>query len=176
MKSYQYKNRKGIKRIAWGSFHQLCKELAEKVSKENIDIVLGITRGGLYPATLIAGMLRKEFYPLRITRRRNDIVAYDRPLWKVDVTEEVKDKNVLIVDDIADNGETLRLVACRAQEKGAKTVKTLALITHSWAKPKPDYVSFKSDELIIFPWDTQIFIQGRWQLHPELKEAVNLQK
>lgn len=110
MKSYNYKSREGIKKISWEKFHQLCKEVTEKVSNESIDIVLGIARGGLYPATLISGMLRKEFYPLRITRRQNDIVKYHKPQWKIDITEDVNDKNLLIVDDIADNGETLLIV------------------------------------------------------------------
>lgn len=175
MKSYDYKNRKGKKEISWVNFHQICKELAEKISVEEIDIILGVARGGLYPATLISGMLRKEFYPLRVTRRLNDNVEHEKPQWKVDVTTDVKDKNILIIDDIADKGGTILLVSNRAKEEGATNIKTLTLITHSWANPKPDYYGLESDELIIFPWDTKIFVNGKWQLHPELEEAIKLQ-
>ncbi len=176
MKSYDYKSRKGIREISWENFHHICKELVEKLPVEDIDIILGIARGGLYPATLISGMMRKEFYPLRITRRINDIVEYENPQWKIDVTDVVRDKNILVVDDIADSGQTMQLVADRVKEKGGKVVKYLTLITHSWANPKPNFYGLESDELIIFPWDVQIFINGKWRLHPELEKAGKLQK
>ncbi len=176
MKSYDYKNRKGVKELSWDNFHQICKELTQRLPTKDIDIILGVARGGLYPATLISGMLRKEFYPLRISRRINDKVEYKNPKWKVDVTDDIKDKKVLIIDDIADNGQTLQIVAQRASEKGAKSIKTLTLVTHSWANPKPDYYGIESDELIIFPWDTKIMIDGIWQLHPELGKAIKMQK
>jgi len=176
MKSYDYQNRKGINEISWGKFQQLCKLLVEKVSGDKIDIILGIARGGLYPATLISAMLQKEFYPLRITRRENDLVKFDQPVWKVDVTGEIKGKAILIVDDITDTGETLKIVAERARNKGANLVKTATLASHAWASPKPDYIGIESDELLIFPWDTQILVNGSWQLHPELQEAKDKKK
>jgi len=60
---------KGIKKISWREFHNFCKHLAEKISRQHFDIIIGISEQGLYPGTLIAGMLRKEFYPIRLTRR-----------------------------------------------------------------------------------------------------------
>jgi hypoxanthine phosphoribosyltransferase len=69
----------------------------------------------------------------------------------------------LIVDEIADSGETLSLVAKRAGEKLARDIKTVALITHSWANPKPDHYVIESDELIIFSWDKFILIEGQWK-------------
>jgi hypoxanthine phosphoribosyltransferase len=170
MQSYNYKVHKGKNEITWNEFHEMCKKLAGRISQKNIDVVIGIARGGLYPAVLIAGMLRKEFFPIRITRRKNDQVKWKKPIWKVDVPDAVKNANVLIIDEIADSGETLSIVSKRTNKKLAKNIKTAALITHSWANPKPDYFCLESDALIIFPWDTQILIKGKWKLHPELEK------
>ena len=166
MKSYDYKIRQGVREISWNEFHEMCKKLAGKISKTHFDIIIGVARAGLYPATLIAGMLRKEIYPIRITRRENDQVKYKKPVWKVDIPDIVNDKRVIVIDEIADSGETLSVVSRRLKEKGARSVETIVLITHSWAKPKPDYFFLKSDELIIFPWDKNVLVDGKWALPP----------
>jgi len=176
MKSYDYKTRKGIKEISWDEFHEMCKSLVEEISKNDFDIIVGITRAGMYPATLVAEMLRKEIYPIRITRRENDQIKHKKPVWITDMPDGVKGKNILIVDEIVDSGETLSLVKERARAKSAKGVKTAALITHSWANPKPDYFVLESDKLIIFPWDRLVLVDGKWKLHPEIESALELQK
>ena len=174
-KSYDYRIRKGIREITWEEFHRMCRELARKVHRENFDIIIGIARAGLLPAVLIAIILCKEFFPIRITRREKDQVKWKKPVWKVDVPTKVTNANILVVDEIADTGETLSLVSERLKKRGAGSVKTAVLITHSWARPKPDYFNFESDELIIFPWDTKILVNGKWVLHPEIKKAIKLQ-
>ncbi|MBN1295064.1 MAG: hypothetical protein JXB48_24735 [Candidatus Latescibacteria bacterium] len=176
MRSYDYIARKGIKNVSWGEFHEMCKNLAKKLSEIDSDLIVGIARGGLFPATLIAGMLRKEIYPIRITRRENDQVKFTNPRWIVDVHEGVAGKKVALVDEISDSGETLGEVSRRLNEKGTKRVTTAVLITHSWAVPEPDFHALMSDELVVFPWDRQILINGRWILHPELTEAIKSQK
>jgi hypoxanthine phosphoribosyltransferase len=112
---------------------------------------------------------------VRITRRFNDQVTFQQPVWKVDVSKEVESKIVAVVDEIADTGETLRLVAQRVQEQGAQRVITACLVSHSWASPAPDHVALVTDALVMFPWDKQVYQEGKWQLHPELADALKLQ-
>jgi hypoxanthine phosphoribosyltransferase len=176
MKSYNYKTRQGVKEISWDKFHKMGKNLAEEISKTDFDLIIGITRAGLYPATLIAGMLRKEIYPIRLTRRGNDQIKYKKPIWKLDVPDVVRGKKIMVIDEIADSGDTLSIVSQRLKSKGASSVETAVLLTHSWSKPKPDYFVLESDELIIFPWDKNILVDHEWVLHPELAEAIKLQK
>lgn len=175
MKSYDYKRRTGAVRISWDRFARMTGRLVEKLSDQNIDAVVGIARAGLFPSTAIACALRRELYPIRLTRRLNDQVTYEHPRWKADVSGDVKDKTIAIVDEIADTGETLFLAAERVREFGAKRVVTAALVSHTWSEPMPDAVALVSDELIIFPWDEQIYKDGRWQFRPELTEALRLQ-
>jgi hypoxanthine phosphoribosyltransferase len=176
MESYDYTQRKGIHDISWDEFHALCMKLTEQIAREKIDIILGTARAGLHPAILISEMLRKEFFPIRLTRRQDDKVVYKDPVWKVDVPDEVKGKTVLVIDDIADTGVTLKKVKDRAMEKGATQVLTSALVAHSWANPKPDFSGLESDELIIYPWHHKTFVDDKWQIHPEIQEAIDLQK
>jgi hypothetical protein len=80
-KPYDYTTRKGIHPISWEDFHGICKALAQAVSLFQPEIILPIGRGGYYPGTLIAHMLQVEVYPVRLSRRINDIVKYPSPLW-----------------------------------------------------------------------------------------------
>jgi hypoxanthine phosphoribosyltransferase len=175
MKSYDYAHRKGIEEISWERFGVLSRKLTEALGEKKIDIVIGIARAGLFPATVVACALRRELYPVRVTRRVNDVVQYESPIWRVDVPSTVAGQRVAVIDEIADTGETLALVASRAAERGARRVWTLGLVTHSWANPQPDFTALVSDALVIFPWDNQIYTNGDWQTHPELEAAIKLQ-
>ena len=171
MQSYDYAHRDGRTEISWQTFADLSATLVERLATERVQVVVGIARAGLFPATLVACGLRCEFYPVRVTRRVNDQVTYDRPIWRVDVPRAVEGQVVAVVDEIADTGETLSLVAQRVQARGAARVVTASLVRHSWADPPPDVTALVSDALILFPWD-QVYTEGRWQAHPELAEAI----
>ena len=171
MQSYDYAHRKGVEEIPWERFARLSATLAESLSAEKIEVVVGIARAGLFPATAVACALRLELYPLRLTRRLNDLVTYTHPVWKVDVSAEVAGKTVAVIDEIADTGETLALVAQRVREQGAARVITAVLVSHTWAGHPPDHTALVTDALVIFPWDRQVYQDGKWQEHPELVAA-----
>jgi hypoxanthine phosphoribosyltransferase len=173
MKSYDYANRKGARPISWEEFAALSRQLAERLA--DAEIIIGIARAGLFPATAVACSLRRELYPVRVTRRMNDEVRYTSPVWRVPVPGEVAGKIVAVVDEIADTGETLALVAARARELGATQVRTACLVSHSWANPAPDVCVLVSDAFVIFPWDQQVFAEGRWQPHPEIVAGLTAQ-
>lgn len=175
MQSYDYSHRQGVNEITWDRFAALAAQLAEKIAPSQPDIIVGIARAGLIPATTVACMLRREMYPIRVTRRVNDEVVYETPVWRVPVSPDVAGKRVIVVDEIADTGRTLHLVAARVQELGAAQVQTACLVIHSWADPVPDHVALITDELVIFPWDRRVYLDGRWQMHPELVSALKLQ-
>ena len=175
MKSYDYAHRKGTEEISWERFGELSRTLTEWLGDKRIDIVIGIARAGLFPGTAVACALRRELYPVRVTRRVNDIVQYESPIWRVDVPSMVIGQRVVGIDEIADSGETLALVASRALERGARQVWTVGLIAHSWADPQPDFTALVSDALVIFPWDKQVYSGGSWQLHPEIEAAIKAQ-
>ncbi len=70
MKSYDYTRRKGVEEISWEQFAGMCDALAEEISDFKADLILGIARAGLFPATAISLALRRELYPIRLTAPR----------------------------------------------------------------------------------------------------------
>lgn len=176
MKSYEYAQRIGIEEVDWQWVANLARKLAETLAGEDVELVVGIARAGLIPATTVACMLRRDLVPVCLTRRSQDVVIHERPVWKVDVASEVAGKVVAVIDEIADSGETLALVAQRARELGAARVVTAALVAHTWAAPTPDYVALTTNALVIFPWDREVFSGGAWQPHPEITAAIAAQE
>jgi hypoxanthine phosphoribosyltransferase len=176
MKSYDYAQREGFRTIAWEEFIKLSDQLAEKLDKAGVELIIGVARAGLLPATTVALSLRKELYPIHLTRRVNDTVIFEKPVWRVPVPEEVAGKTVAVVDEIADSGQTLAMVCQSVLEKGAKQVISACLVSHSWANPMPDIALIISDELILFPWDAKVLINGEWQEYPEIVAAIKAQE
>lgn len=174
-RSYDYAKRKGVRELSWEDFTSLTAQLAEALARRRVDTVVGIASAGLFPATAVASALRCELYPIRVTRRLHDEVVYDSPVWRVPVSQLVEGKVVAVVDDIADTGETLALVREQVRSLKAERVVTASLVSHSWAQPAPDVCPLVTDELVIFPWNRQVFIDGRWQPHPELAAALAAQ-
>lgn len=175
MQSYDYAHRQGIEAISWERFTELSAQLVEQLAARQIDAIVGVARAGLFPAARVATALRCDLYPCALSRRVGDTVMFDRPVWSVNVSPAVAGKNIAVVDDIADTGQTLALVAERARGLGAARVVTACLVRHTWANPVPDVVALVNDALILFPWDQQVYVNSQWQPHPELEDALRLQ-
>ena len=113
-----------------------------------IDFVVGVSRGGLVPAALLAAKIDKPLIAAYINKQ--DEIFFDRGDW-------ISDKNILVVDDIIRSGKTLRLLKnCLQKNCRLKSISFFALYR---VKPlqNENYniqsFSRETDEDIIFPWD-----------------------
>ena len=173
--SYDYSARKGIQPISWEDFHGICRALAVAVSPYQPDIILAIGRGGYYPGTLLAHLLQAEIYPVRVSRRVNDVVQFEAPTWLVEPPPLIKGQRLLIVDDICSSGETIGMVRKKAKLLGAEQIKSAVMYAHTWGASIPNYIGLITDSLLLNPWDREILCDGRFQFHPEYVEALRQQ-
>jgi uncharacterized protein len=81
IESYDYTRRTGVRELDWETCSELAAGLAEALETLGIDAVVGVARAGLIPATTIALSLRREMFPIRLSRRVNDEVKFDSPVW-----------------------------------------------------------------------------------------------
>ena len=174
-KSYDYQTRKGIHPISWEDFHGICKGLAAAAARFQPEIVLPIGRGGYYPGTLIAHLLQNEVFPVRVSRRVRDVIQYKSPRWLVKPPSSVRDRRVLLVDEICGIGETLTMVKRKVESMGAKEVRSAVMYAHTWGTSVPDYIGIITDALLLNPWDREIYVDGSFQFHPEYVAALALQ-
>jgi hypothetical protein len=159
--------------LGWDDVMDMCKRIAADIEREySPDIIVGIARAGVIPAAIIACILRKDLYPIRLSRRWGSRIVRSRPELFVPMNDDVAGKNVLIVDEMSVTGETLRMAAREASKKGARRVKTAALYTRSgtW---RPTWYGLETDALVVQPWDREILAGGRFVLHPDYQEALD---
>ncbi len=112
-------------------------ELAE------FDLIIGVSRGGLIPATLIATKLYKLLIAAYIDRENN--VYLDKPEW-------VKGKKVLLVDDICRSGLTLSKIKNLVELARPKLIKTYTLFCLTKSAFRPDFTTLIEEDLKL-PWD-----------------------
>lgn len=172
---YSYEWRRGVLPISWEDYFAICKGLALAVAPFEPDIILGVARGGLYPATLLSNMLPAELYPIRITRRFRDVVMYDEPVWLVRPPSLIEGQKVLVVDEICSEGKILTLAKEEAARLGAKEVRSAVMYAHERGSDIPDYIGIVSDALILNPWDREVVRDGRFVPHPEYVHAFEQQ-
>jgi len=139
------------KYLSWRQTEALVKKLANLVREDfEPDVVIGIARGGLVVAVMLSHLLGCEF---RVVHIRH--YAGKRRLSRPKLISAPGDLNgrVLIVDDVADTGVTLRFAKSFLSGRGVKNVKTAALAYKPRSKLVPDYFLFKTSDWIVFPWE-----------------------
>jgi hypoxanthine phosphoribosyltransferase len=146
-------------RLGWDGFGAACGDLARRVAADGYrpDAVLAVARGGLLPAGALAYALgvkrvflvNVEFYT-GVDARLPAPVLLPPELR----TSDLADARLLVVDDIADTGATLRLVRdlCR-DDAGA--VRTAVLYEKPRSVIRPDYAWRRTDRWVEFPWSAR---------------------
>ncbi len=141
----------------WSQIYDMLLCQARKISvKYPVDVVVGVARGGLVPARVLTDLLEApqcafvqvEFY-LDVAETKS------APTLKQPLTASVSGKKVLLVDDIADSGASLRLAINHLQAQGAAEVKTATLYYKTQSAVKPDFYEKQTQCWVIFPWDTK---------------------
>ncbi len=89
-------------------FKGLVAEICKQISSDNWrpDFIVGISRGGLLPAVMISHYFNIPMKPLQVSLRDGGDCVSD-----LGMAEDAFDgKNILIVDDINDQGSTLNWI------------------------------------------------------------------
>jgi len=162
-----------IYEFTWDEVMTACKSIAvEADSSFGPNAVVGIAKGGLVPATIIACILQIDIFPCVVTRRRRGRVVYDRPEVIVSVSEKIKGQRVLIVDGIVMTGETMRVVSGECTKLDAKGIKTASIWawSESW---KPNFTYMESSGYVMFPWDYEVLDAGQFVLNPVYQEYID---
>ena len=158
--------------LPWEMFGELCRALALRVARDyEPDLVIGIARAGVIPGAVIASILRVDFYSMKISRREGDARVRERPEILSAAPPQAAGRRVLLVDEIATSGDTLRLGLAAVRDTGPTEVRTATCFVRPGGY-KPDYFSLETDQTIIFPWDRKIFQDDELVVNPLYDEVL----
>ncbi len=141
---------------SWNDIYHMLLCLADKIKGASFkpDIIVGVSRGGWPPARVLSDLLdnpnlanvRVEFY-VGVGETKN------QPVLTQPVSMNVKDKKVLVVDEVADTGKSLELIKRHLLDMGAKDVKIATVYYKPWSVVMPDYYVTETTSWIVFPWE-----------------------
>ena len=170
------RNRK--KEYSWKYIDKACKHIASQWTLET-PRVIGIARGGLIPATLIAKYLKAgEVYSIGLKSYADDSAFAERehvPIiyQSIDTCRELEggyhstggEQPILIVDDISDEGKTLQYISDKMKPGAAncflpRLSPSLVICTATiFIKQKTNFVPeiyynmVPDDQWVVFPWE-----------------------
>jgi hypoxanthine phosphoribosyltransferase len=145
--------------LTYDVFGVAVRALAQAVADDGFvpDVVLSIARGGVFVAGGLAYALGcKNLHLVNVEFYTGVGTTLDMPVMlapvpnKIDFTE----KKVLIADDVADTGKTLKLVHDFCLEAVAD-VRTAVIYEKSHSLVKCEYVWQRTDRWIEFPWSLE---------------------
>lgn len=134
-------------------------------------VLLGVLLGGLVPLARLASQLHGDFL-LDTCRvgRYGDATRGGNPQWVVKPRVDLRDRHVVIVDDICDEGVTLEFLAHHCQQAGARRVTTVVLVRKRHARPvtgrEPDIAGLEVGDEYVFGCGMDY--QGHWRHLPEI--------
>ena len=116
---------------------------AHKRELAGIDFVVGVSRGGLIPAALIATAMDKPLVTAYIDRQDN--VYLDRADW-------IKRKRLLLVDDIVRTGSTFAKMHAMLERHDPKSIQSFTLFCLRGASIRPTWSHMVAKDRVM-PWD-----------------------
>ncbi|MEM2320074.1 MAG: phosphoribosyltransferase [Candidatus Bathyarchaeia archaeon] len=142
----------------WNQIYGMLMRLARNIRKSSFkpDVIVGVSRGGWPPARVLSDLLdnpnlanvKAEFY-LGVAETKGE------PTLTQPISVNVASKKVLIVDEVADTGRSLKLVKEHLISMGAAEAKIATIYYKPWSIVKPDYYVKETSNWIVFPWEVK---------------------
>jgi hypoxanthine phosphoribosyltransferase len=139
---------------SWEEIYAMCIELAEKIksAKFSPDLIVAISRGGWIPGRILSDLLENpNIATIKVEHYLDIYKTLPGPQITQPLPVDVKNKKILLLDDIADSGKSLKLVKEHLIQQGAAEVKICALYYKPWSIVVPDFYSRCTDAWIWFP-------------------------
>ncbi len=142
--------------VSIDKLYSMSEALAEKINSkypnQKTDIVIGVARGGLFSALILADRLGAEFDSVRVKSYVNG--SLQEPVLVSDVSKNLNGKSVVVVDDVSDRGETFEFVVKHLKANySLKDIKTASLFIKPWTKFMPDVYISETKSFVVFPWE-----------------------
>jgi len=141
-------------KVTWQQLEDDCISLTKKIEKVHIDRILCISRGGLVWSRMFSDLLGNV--PVSHLTATSYTGIHQRKEVKIsDLPDEkfIINQSLLIVDEIADHGNTFKKIKEYLHKFKNTKYYTLAPIIRSYTDPKPDFYLRIIDDWVIYPYE-----------------------
>ncbi|MHA3965152.1 MAG: phosphoribosyltransferase [Candidatus Thorarchaeota archaeon SMTZ1-45] len=144
--------------LSWQDVYNHCLQLSERIVNSGFipDVIVGIARGGWIPARILSDVLyANTLQNIRIEYYTDVAEKGKEPKITQPLTGSMKDKNILLVDEVADTGDTLQHAIDHVKALGAKGVRSAVLHYKPTSIVKPDYFMVETTSWTVYPWENR---------------------
>ena len=160
-----------MRKLSWDDIDSISVELAKAIKADyKPDYIIGITTGGLIPLYFLVKELDIDNV---LTVSATSYEAFKKKELKITYLPEIdlKDKKLLLVDEIAETGDSLKQVSVAIEKKyqpAELKTATLAVNTEKCEFYPDYYIEEEKGEWLVFPWEKEEFPE-----YPENNESKN---
>ncbi len=178
--------------VDWNYAYDLCRDVREEIKDAGFtpEVIIGVARGGWYLARVLCDFfLLKDLFSLKMEHWGVTATITGKAELKYGLDDaamnRVREKRVLIADDITDTGDSLKLVVEHVKSEGAKEVKTATMHHKTSSSFVPDFYGelIKEWKWVIYPWsiheDVMDLLEkvisakgGKWMSLDELRASM----
>ena len=147
--------------LSWRDVYNLTLQLSERivVSGFKPDVIVGIARGGWIPARILSDVLYMDTLQNIRIEYYTDVAAKGKePRITQPLTGSMKGKNVLLIDEVADTGDTLHHAIEHVKNLGAKGVRSAVLHYKPTSSIIPDYYMVETTSWTVYAWENRASI------------------
>ncbi len=147
--------------LTWDDVDDLIScELVPRLRKNDYDVVLAITRGGIVPAGMIAEQLAiQPILVASVDFYEDSEHELDWPVFMQFPSDSLlRGQRVLIVDDVWYRGLEALSVSERVEQAGGRPTSVVLHYKPAYSQfedQSPDYYGAETDNWIIYPWEVE---------------------
>jgi hypoxanthine phosphoribosyltransferase len=151
--------------VTWEEVYRLCRKVARQLREAGapIDMILAIARGGYIPGRLLSDMLGvSDLTSLKIEHYQG-AQKQREALVKYPLNADITGRNVLLLDDVCDSGDTFAVAAEHLRRSGTpRSLHTAAMHLKTVSEFVPDFYAGTINEWrwIIYPWAVNEDLSG----------------
>ena len=165
--------------LSWQDVYNLTLQLSERIVQSGFKphIIVGIARGGWIPARILSDVLYAEtLQNIRIEYYTDVGVKGKNPKITQPLSGTLRGKNILLVDEVADTGDSLETAIDHVRDLGASGVRSAVLHLKPTSCIIPDYYMVKTEAWTVYPWENRESIIALVRKFKEEKKTTSMKE